>query len=61
MHERLVELAMEGSRFFDLVRWGIADSVLGPKGYQPKNALYPLPKPQVDKSNGVLKQNPDYQ
>ena len=59
-HERLVELAMEGGRFFDLVRWGDANSVLQLLGYQPKNALYPLPKPEVDKSNGVLKQNPDY-
>ena len=25
--ERRLEFAMEGSRFFDLVRWGIADSV----------------------------------
>jgi hypothetical protein len=60
-HERLVELAMEGGRFFDLVRWGDATNVLKDLGYLPKNALYPLPKPEVDKSNGVLKQNPDYQ
>ncbi|MGN6437998.1 MAG: RagB/SusD family nutrient uptake outer membrane protein [Agriterribacter sp.] len=59
-HERLVELAMEGGRFFDLVRWGDAQRILGPSGYQPKHALYPLPKPEVDKSDGVLKQNPDY-
>ncbi len=59
-HERMVELALEGGRFFDLVRWGDAPTVLGPLGYQPKNELYPLPKPEVDKSNGVLKQNPNY-
>lgn len=58
--ERMLELAMEGGRFFDLVRWGDAVRVLGPLGYQARNALYPLPKPEVDKSNGVLKQNPDY-
>jgi len=59
-HERMVELALEGGRFFDLVRWGDASTVLGALGYQPKNDLYPLPKPEVDKSNGVLKQNPNY-
>lgn len=59
-HERLVELALEGGRFFDLVRWGDAQAVLGSSGYQPKHALYPLPKPEVDKSDGVLKQNPNY-
>ncbi|MFP4229303.1 MAG: RagB/SusD family nutrient uptake outer membrane protein, partial [Salinivenus sp.] len=27
-HERLVELAFEGQRFFDVRRWGLADDVL---------------------------------
>ncbi|HVG42776.1 MAG TPA: RagB/SusD family nutrient uptake outer membrane protein, partial [Chitinophagaceae bacterium] len=60
--ERRVELAMEGDRFYDLVRWGIAQQVfqaLG-KNYQPKNRYLPIPQPEVDKSAGVLKQNPDY-
>lgn len=59
-HERRVELAMEFDRFYDLVRWGIAETVLGDKGYQKKHALLPLPQAEVDKSNGVLKQNPDF-
>lgn len=68
-HERLAEMALEGGRFFDLVRWidysqpgnkTEAERVLAPLGYQKKNALYPLPKPEVDKSNGTLIQNPDY-
>ncbi|WP_153798270.1 RagB/SusD family nutrient uptake outer membrane protein [Foetidibacter luteolus] len=58
--ERHVELAMEGERFFDLVRWGIADSVLKSRGYVHKNRYYPLPQGQVDASSGVLIQNPDY-
>lgn len=58
--ERRVEFGLEGQRFFDLVRWGDATSVLAPLGYVPKNKYYPLPKSAIDKSNGVLIQNPDY-
>lgn len=62
-HERRVELGMEFDRFYDLVRWGIASDVLhaaGKLNYQPKNALLPLPQTEIDKSKGVLVQNPDY-
>ena len=44
-HERRVELGLEFDRFYDLVRWGIAEQVLhaaGKLNYQPKNALLPL-------------------
>ena len=63
-HERRVELGMEFDRFYDLVRWGIAKEVLhaaGKTNYQDKNALLPLPQTEIDKSKGVLVQNPDYQ
>lgn len=62
-HERRVELGLEQGRFFDLVRWGIASDVLhaaGKVNYQPKNALLPIPQEEIDKSKGVLVQNPDY-
>ncbi|HEY9341596.1 MAG TPA: RagB/SusD family nutrient uptake outer membrane protein [Chitinophagaceae bacterium] len=59
--ERRVEFGMEDSRFFDLVRWGDAVSVLGQFGYQDKNKYYPIPQIQIDKSAGVLVQNPAYQ
>lgn len=62
-HERRVELGLEFDRFYDLVRWGIASEVLhaaGKVNYQPKNALLPLPQDEIDKSKGVLVQNPDY-
>lgn len=58
--ERRSELAMEGERFFDLVRWGDAVSVLGSLGYQHKNRYYPLPQAAIDFSGGLLIQNPDY-
>lgn len=62
-HERRVELALEFDRFYDLVRWGTASKVLhdaGKTNYQPKHALLPIPQTEIDKSNGILIQNPDY-
>ena len=62
-HERRVELGLEFDRFYDLVRWGIASEVLhaaGKVNYQPKNALLPLPQTEIDKSKGILIQNPNY-
>jgi hypothetical protein len=58
--ERRWEFAMEGYRFYDLVRWGDAQTVLGSLGYTPKNSLYPIPQPAIDLSGGVLIQNPNY-
>jgi starch-binding outer membrane protein, SusD/RagB family len=62
-HERFVELAMEEERFWDLVRWEIDVTVLpasGSPGYQVKHRLLPIPQNEIDKSGGVLTQNPDY-
>ena len=58
--ERRSELGLEGERFFDLVRWGDAISVLGPLGYQNKCRFYPIPQPEIDKSGGKLVQNPEW-
>ena len=65
-NERRWEFAMEGLRFYDLVRWtpatdGIdAPAALGTLGYTLRNALYPIPQPAIDLSGGVLVQNPNY-
>lgn len=59
-NERRWELAMEGERFFDLVRWGLAESVLGPQGYTSKHRFYPIPQAAIDNSGGKLLQNPDW-
>ncbi|SMP11585.1 RagB/SusD family nutrient uptake outer membrane protein [Chryseobacterium profundimaris] len=58
--ERRVEFGMEGERFYDLVRWGDAVTVLGPLGYQDRNKYFPIPQTAIDKAQGVLIQNPNY-
>ena len=57
-NERRKELAMEGERFYDLVRWKDAELVLGSAGYTPCHKYYPIPQSAIDFSGGVLVQNP---
>lgn len=63
-HERRIELAMEHDRFFDIVRWGIADDVMQAAGKTnfsaARDALLPIPQTQIDLSNNVLTQNFGY-
>ncbi|MEI7627643.1 MAG: RagB/SusD family nutrient uptake outer membrane protein [Bacteroidota bacterium] len=58
--EKRVEFGVEGERFFDLVRWGDAVNVLGPLGYTNRCRFYPIPQPAIDKSGGLLIQNPEW-
>lgn len=58
--ERRAELGLEGERFFDLVRWNDAITELGALGYQNKCRFYPIPQPAIDRSGGVLVQNPEW-
>ena len=63
---------MEGSRFFDLVRWGIADKVINNyyrtetarRSYygeavftKNKNEYLPIPQKQINYSGNLYKQN----
>ena len=72
--ERHLELASEGDRYFDLVRWGDASSVLvgnaaenissyddGTPGKN-TNGLFPIPLGEISRTSGpnALTQNPGY-
>ena len=54
--ERRIELAGEGQRWPDLVRWGKAAAVLAPKGFiAGKHEIFPIP--QAELNNTKLVQN----
>ena len=57
--ERRLELAFEGHRFADLVRWGLADEELGDLGFVAgKHEVLPIPN--VDVIAGKFEQNANY-
>jgi len=64
--ERRVEFAFENHRFFDLVRFGVADAILGEYAsdngynYTGTDLLLPVPAREINLSGGLLTQNPGY-
>lgn len=73
--ERRLEFATEGSRFFDLVRWGIAEPTLNAylnvekmrrtflataKFTAGRDEYLPIPQSEITFTNGLYKQNPGY-
>jgi hypothetical protein len=57
--ERRAELAGEGHRFFDLVRWGDAATVLASRGFKAGlNEVFPIPYKEL--INTKIVQNPGY-
>ncbi|MFA9391590.1 MAG: RagB/SusD family nutrient uptake outer membrane protein [Prolixibacteraceae bacterium] len=73
--ERRLELALESSRFFDLVRWGIAEQVLNDylkvekerRDYLSvgqftagRDEYYPIPQQEIDFTKGLYIQNVGY-
>ncbi|WP_029905342.1 RagB/SusD family nutrient uptake outer membrane protein [Prevotella sp. 10(H)] len=74
--ERRLEFAMEGYRFFDLVRWGVADEVINKylevektrreyyktaKFTKGRDEYLPIPQSQINYSEGNLIQNSKYE
>lgn len=58
-NERRLELAGEGHRFFDLVRWGDAATKLAGRGFRAnKNEVFPIPFAELQGTK--LVQNPGY-
>tara|TARA_R110002073_G_scaffold263133_1_gene426185 strand:+ start:3364 stop:4956 length:1593 start_codon:yes stop_codon:yes gene_type:complete len=62
VNEKFLELAHEGQRFWDLVRWGMASTELSGTGYTSTNDLYPIPITEIDKNSELTldDQNPGY-
>ncbi len=73
--ERRLEFAMEGWRFFDLVRWGEAEQVLNQYLDEEKtkraflvnarftagrDEYYPIPQREIDFTKNLYEQNPGY-
>jgi hypothetical protein len=58
-NERRLELAGEGHRFFDLVRWGDAATKLADRGFVAgRDEIWPIPTSELQGTK--LKQNPGY-
>ncbi len=75
MFERRLEFAMEGQRWYDLVRWGIAAETLNAYLAEEKtkrdflanaqftagrDEYYPIPQREIDFTGGLYIQNPGY-
>lgn len=60
-NERRIELALEGQRYWDLIRTGKASQSLSEKGWRAnRNEFLPIPQGEIDNTQGVLIQNPGY-
>ena len=70
LEERAKELALEGDRRFDLIRWGVYaqtmngiggnDEVNVYKERQDRNRLFPLPSSEILSNSAIDKNNPGW-
>jgi hypothetical protein len=65
IHERRIELAFEGHRWFDLIRLGNGDYAvnflksIGKKNVNKNRLIFPIPQTEMD-ANSLMTQNPGY-
>ncbi len=66
LNERRAELAFENHRLFDLIRFGMAETVLSDfsaangLSYTSTDLLLPIPQREINLSKGAMSQNPGY-
>jgi len=72
-HERRIELAMEGQRYFDLKRWGTDRTIIptlkdpsgSPRKFPLRDTLWPVPQSEMDIAaaygNKIFRQTPGWQ
>lgn len=70
LEERAMELALEGDRRWDLIRWGIylpvmnaigaVDEIGTAKNREQRNLLYPIPNSEISSNKNITKNNPGW-
>ena len=72
-HERRIELALEGQRYFDLKRWGTDRTIIptlkdpsgSPRKFLLRDTLWPVPQSEMDIAaaygNKIFRQTPGWQ
>ncbi|QSE96327.1 RagB/SusD family nutrient uptake outer membrane protein [Fulvivirga lutea] len=57
LNERRAEFAFEGHYWFDMVRYGRMESIRGLESFR---RIFPIPRREINISDGTLVQNPEY-
>ena len=58
--ERGYEFIDEMQRWFDILRFDKGTEILGAKGCTEKYRYFPIDQSEIDRTNGILKQNPGW-
>uniref|UniRef100_UPI0040273AD1 RagB/SusD family nutrient uptake outer membrane protein n=1 Tax=Candidatus Cryptobacteroides bacterium TaxID=3085639 RepID=UPI0040273AD1 len=58
--ERGYEFMDEMQRWFDILRFDKGTEILGSKGWTEKYRYFPIDQSEIDRTNGLLTQNPSW-